>query len=306
MNSIDKNRQRVFHLMLLLPVVILFIFSYLPIFGIVIAFQDYQPGLGFFKSDWVGFENFRTLALLPDFMPALRNTLVIAVFKIIGNLVFPVAFALMLNELRVKWFKKTVQTITYLPYFLSWVVLGGILLDFLSQGNTSSDAGLMNTALLNLGLIDAPISFLGDKHVFPGTVIISDVWKHFGYNTIVYLAALTNINPSLYEASSIDGAGRWKQTWSVTLPGITPIIILMTVLSIGSILNAGFEQIFVLYSPSVYETGDIIDTLVYRLGLVDSQFSLSAAVGVFKSVVSGILILVSFKLADKYAGYRVF
>jgi putative aldouronate transport system permease protein len=306
MNSIDKNRQRVFHLMLLLPVVILFIFSYLPIFGIVIAFQDYQPGLGFFKSDWVGFENFRTLALLPDFMPALRNTLVIAVFKIIGNLVFPVAFALMLNELRVKWFKKTVQTITYLPYFLSWVVLGGILLDFLSQGNTSSDAGLMNTALLNLGLIDAPISFLGDKHVFPGTVIISDVWKHFGYNTIVYLAALTNINPSLYEASSIDGAGRWKQTWSVTLSGITPIIILMTVLSIGSILNAGFEQIFVLYSPSVYETGDIIDTLVYRLGLVDSQFSLSAAVGVFKSVVSGILILVSFKLADKYAGYRVF
>lgn len=306
MNSIDKNRQRIFHLMLILPVVTLFIFNYLPIFGIVIAFQNYQPGLGFLKSDWVGFENFKTLALLPDFMPALRNTLVIAVLKIIGNLVFPVAFALMLNELRVKWFKKTVQTITYLPYFLSWVVLGGILLDFLSQGNTASDAGLMNSALMNLGLIDTPISFLGNKNIFPGTVIISDVWKNFGYNTIVYLAALTNINPSLYEASSIDGAGRWKQTWHVTLPGITPIIILMTVLSIGSILNAGFEQIFVLYSPSVYETGDIIDTLVYRLGLVDSQFSLSAAVGVFKSVVSGILILVSYKLADKYAGYRVF
>ena len=306
MNSIDKSRQRVFHLMLLLPVLILFIFNYLPIFGIVIAFQNYQPGLGFLKSDWVGFDNFKTLALLPDFMPALRNTLVIAVFKIIGNLVFPVAFALMINELRVKWFKKTVQTITYLPYFLSWVVLGGILLDFLSQGNTASDAGLMNSVLINLGLVDAPISFLGDKNIFPTTIIISDVWKNFGYNTIVYLAALTNINPSLYEASSIDGAGRWKQTWHVTIPGITPIIILMTVLSIGSILNAGFEQIFVLYSPSVYETGDIIDTLVYRLGLVDSQFSLSAAVGMFKSVVSGSLIWISYKLADQYAGSRVF
>lgn len=306
MNTIDKKRQRVFHLMLLLPVVVLFVFNYLPIFGIVIAFQDYQPGLGFFESRWVGLDNFKTLALLPDFVPTLRNTLLIALFKIIGNLVIPIIFALMLNELRIKWFKKTVQTVTYLPYFLSWVVLGGILLDFLSQGNTAGDAGLMNRALLGMGLIDTPISFLGDKNVFPATVIISDVWKNFGYNTIVFLAALTNVNPSLYEASAIDGAGRWKQTWHVTLPGITPIIILMTVLSIGSILNAGFEQIFVLYSPSVYETGDIIDTLVYRLGLVDSQFSLSAAVGVFKSVISGILILISYKLADKYAGYRVF
>ncbi len=295
-----------FHLMLLLPVVTLFIFSYLPIFGIVIAFQDYQPGLGMLKSHWVGFDNFKTLALLPDFMPALRNTLVIAVFKIIGNMIFPVVFALMLNELRIKWFKKTVQTITYMPYFLSWVVLGGILLDFLSQGNTAGDAGFLNTFLMNIGLVDAPINFLGSKHIFPASIVISDIWKHFGYNTIVYLAALTSIDPSLYEASSIDGAGRWKQTWHITIPGIAPIIILMTVLSIGSILNAGFEQIFVLYSPSVYETGDIIDTLVYRLGLVNQQFSLSAAVGLFKSVISGILIVVSFKLAERYAGYRVF
>lgn len=306
MNTINKSRQRVFHLMLLLPVVLLFIFNYIPLFGVVIAFQDYQPGLGFFKSAWVGLENFKTIAILPDFMPALRNTLLIAIFKIVGNLVFPVIFALMLNELRIKWFMKTVQTVTYLPYFLSWVVLGGILLDFLSTGNTPSDSGFLNTILLNAGLINAPIDFLGNKHLFPATVVVSDVWKHFGYNTIVYLAAFTSINPSLYEASSIDGAGRWKQTWHVTLPGILPIIILMTVLSIGSILNAGFEQIFVLYSPSVYETGDVIDTLVYRLGLVNQQYSLSAAVGLFKSVVSGILILVSYKLADKYAGYRVF
>lgn len=306
MLNIDKKRQRMFHLMLLLPVLVLFIFSYLPIFGIVIAFQDYQPGLGMLKSRWVGLENFKTIALLPDFMPALRNTLIIAVFKIIGNMIFPVVFALMLNELRIKWFKKTVQTITYLPYFLSWVVLGGILMDFLSQGNTAGDAGFMNTFLMNIGLVDSPINFLGNKHMFPGTVIISDVWKNFGYNTIVYLAALTSINPSLYEASSIDGAGRWKQTWNVTIPGIAPIIILMTVLSIGNILNAGFEQIFVMYSPSVYATGDIIDTLVYRLGLVNQQFSLSAAVGLFKSVISGILIVISFKMADRYAGYRVF
>lgn len=292
--------------MVLIPVALLFVFNYLPIFGLVMAFQDFQPGLGFLNSKWVGLDNFRTLLYLPDFIPALRNTLLIALGKIIGNIVVPLTFALMLNEIKNKIFKKTVQTVTYLPYFLSWIVLSGILINFLTQGNTGNDTGFLNLILQNIGLIDEPVNFLGDKQIFPWTMIISDIWKNFGYNAIVYLAALTGIDPGLYEASAIDGAGRWKQTWHITIPGIIPIIILMTVLAIGNILNAGFDQIFNMYSASVYETGDIIDTLVYRLGLINQQYSLSAAVGFFKSVVSGILIVVSYKLADKFAGYRVF
>ena len=304
--NLHGSRQAAFHGMLFIPCLMLFVFSYLPIFGLVMVFQNFQPGFGFLRSKWVGLDNFRTVFLLPDFLPALRNTLVIAIGKIIGNIIVPIVFALMLNEVRNKAFKKTAQTITYLPYFLSWVVLAGILRNFLTQGNTAADMGFLNTILKNMGIIEQPISFLGDKNIFPWTMIISDVWKNFGYNAIVYLAALTGIDPGLYEAAAIDGAGRWKQTWHITLPGIIPIITLMTVLAIGGILNAGFDQIFNLYSPSVYSTGDIIDTLVYRLGLINQQYSLSAAVGFFKSIVSGILIIVSYKLADKLAGYRVF
>lgn len=243
--------------------------------------------------------------LLPDTWPAVRNTLIIAIGKIIGNLVVPISFALLLNEIRVRWFKRAAQTITYLPYFLSWVVLGGILIKFLSPGSSSTTPGLLNTLLVNLHIIKEPIYFLGSNSTFRGTMIISDIWKNFGYNTIIYLAALTGIDPTLYEAAMVDGAGKIKQTIHVTMPGIAPFIALMTIMSIGSVLNAGFDQIFNLYSPAVYATGDIIDTLVYRLGLINQQYSLSAAVGLLKSVVSCILVLTGYKLADKYAGYKV-
>jgi len=301
-----KKNNLVFHLMLLIPVIILFIYSYLPMFGIVMSFEKFSPNLGFLKSKWVGLDNFKTLLLLPDTFPAVRNTLIIAIIKIIGNLIVPIVFALMLNEVKVKWFKKTVQTITYLPYFLSWVILGGILIKFLSPGSAASAPGFFNNILVALHIIKEPIYFLGDNNYFRGTMIISDIWKGFGFNTIVYLAALTGIDPSLYEAAAVDGAGRWRQTWNITLPGIAPFIALMTILSIGSVLNAGFDQIFNLYSPAVYESGDIIDTLVYRLGLINQQYSLSAAVGLLKSIVSLILVLTGYKLADKYAGYKVF
>ena len=217
----------------------------------------------------------------------------------------PISFALLLNEIRVRWFKRTAQTITYLPYFLSWVVLGGILIKFLSPGSSSTTPGLLNTLLVNLHIIKEPIYFLGSNSTFRGTMIISDIWKNFGYNTIIYLAALTGIDPTLYEAAMVDGAGKIKQTIHVTMPGIAPFIALMTIMSIGSVLNAGFDQIFNLYSPAIYATGDIIDTLVYRLGLINQQYSLSAAVGLLKSVVSCILVLTGYKLADKYAGYKV-
>lgn len=301
-----RSDQLFFHGMLLIPVLILFVYNILPIpAGILMAFQNFQPGRGFLNSEFVGLENFQKLVQLPDTFPALWNTLIIAVLKIIGNLVIPVTFALMLNEVRIKWFKKTVQTITYLPYFLSWVILAGILIKFLSPGSAASSPGLFNTILMQIGLIDEPIYFLGSNDTFRETMVVSDIWKNFGYNTIVYLAALTGIDPTLYEAAAVDGAGRWKQTIHITIPGIAPFIALMTILAIGNILNAGFDQIFNLYSPAVYETGDIIDTLVYRLGLVNQQYSLSAAVGLLRSIVSCILVLAGYKLADKYAGYKV-
>lgn len=302
----SKKDQMMFHGMLFIPVTILFIYNILPIpAGILMAFQDFQPAKGFLKSDFVGLKNFQKLFLLPDTLPALKNTLLIAVWKIIGNLVISIIFALLLNEIRMKWFKKAVQTITYLPYFLSWVVLSGILIKFLSPGSATQSAGFFNELLLRIGIIAEPIYFLGSNDTFQKTMVITDIWKNFGYNSIVYLAALTGIDPTLYEASAIDGAGRLRQTWHITLTGIAPFIALMTILSIGNVLNAGFDQIFNLYSPAVYESGDIIDTLVYRLGLVQQQYSLSAAVGLLRSIVSCILVLTGYKLADKFAGYRV-
>ncbi len=311
MTHTKKRRYRnsstfLFHAMLFFPVALLFLYNVLPIpAGILMAFQNFQPGKGFFGSEFVGFKNFIRLWRLPDTLPALRNTVVIAVWKIAGNLMVPIVFALLLNEIRVKWFKRTVQTITYLPYFLSWVIVAGILIKFLSPGSAASEPGFLNTVLLNLGLIKEPVYFLGTNATFQGTIVVSDIWKGFGYNSIVYLAALTGIDPSLYEAAAIDGAGRWKQTVHVTLPGIAPFIALMTILSIGNVLNAGFDQIFNLYSPAVYASGDIIDTLVYRMGLVNKQYSLSAAIGLLKSIVSCILVLAGYRLADRYAGYKV-
>ena len=304
---IAHRRERLFyHGMLFIPVVLLFIYHFLPIpAGILMSFQNFQPGKGFFGSELVGFENFQKLLILPDTFPALRNTLIIAVEKIICNLIIPILFALLLNEVRVKWFKRAVQTITYLPYFLSWVILAGILIKFLSPGSSATSPGFFNTLLINLGILDEPVYFLGNNDTFRQTMVITDVWKNFGYKTIVYLAASTGIDPTLYEASAVDGAGRLKQTFYITIPGIAPFIALMTVLSIGDVLNAGFDQIFNLYNPAVYETGDIVDTLVYRLGMVNQQYSLSAAVGLLKSIVSCSLVLISYKLADKLAGYRV-
>lgn len=301
-----SHEHLTFHLMLLIPVMLLLVYHLLPIpAGVMMSFQKFQPMKGFFRSKFVGFDNFIRLFKMTDTLPAIRNSLIIALYKIVFNLLVAVIFALLLNEIRQSWLKRTVQTITYLPYFLSWVILSGIFVRFLSPGSAATSPGLMNTILMNLGLINEPIYFLGSNNTFRATMIVTDVWKNFGYKSIVYLAALTDIDPTLYEAAEVDGAGRWKQTIHITLPCIAPFIALMTILSIGSILSAGFDQIFNMYNPAVYETGDIIDTLTYRLGLVNQQYSLSAAVGLMRSAVSCVLVLTSYKLADKYAGYRV-
>lgn len=287
------------HVMLVPGIVLVLIFSYLPMLGLVMAFQDFQPQLGFFRSDWIGLENFKLMFEYPDARQVIWNTLLIAVIKIIAHLIVPLIFALLLNEVRKMVFKRFVQTFVYLPHFLSWVILGGILLDMLS-----TDGGLVNQALGWFGI--EPIFFLGNGDWFRFTVIVSDVWKDFGFSTIIFLAALSGINPDFYEAALIDGANRWQQTLKITIPSLIPITIVVATLSLGNILNAGFDQIFNLYNPLVYEKGDIIDTYVYRVGLIGGDFGFGTAVGVFKSLVSFVLIVISYRLAYKLANYRIF
>ena len=298
MNILKKIRQQWhLHIMLIPAVILVFIFSYIPLYGLIIAFQKYNPAMNF-NSPWVGFDNFKYLFGQANFVKTIWNTFYIAVFKIIGNIIVPVTFSLLLNEVRNKYAKRTFQTIVYVPNFLSWVIMAGILLDILSpEGIVNSFLGLFGSS---------PISFLGDPKLFPWTVIITDIWKTFGFGTVIYLAALTSIDPGMYEAALVDGAKRWNQTRYITIPMLLPTIILMSVLSLGNVLNAGFDQIFNLYSPITYETGDIIDTYVYRLGIEKAQYSLGAAVGMFKSLISGTLMVTSYILADKLAGYRIY
>jgi len=285
-------------LMLLPGVVLVFIFSYIPMIGILISFQHYIPARGFLRSEWVGWDNFSYVFNLPTVGRVFWNTIYISAMKIVLGFFVPIVVALLLNEIAQRKFKRVVQTMVYLPHFLSWVLLAGILLDILSL------KGIVNQLVTFFGA--EPIYFLGDNTWFPITLIVSDIWKEFGFATIVYLAALTAINPSLYEAAVIDGANRWKQTLNVTLPGMLPVMILVATLSLGNVLNANFDQVFNLYSPSVYQSGDVIDTMIYRIGLQDTQFSVSAALGLFRSVVSFGLISVSYWLAYRFANYRIF
>ncbi|WP_330698386.1 ABC transporter permease [Anaerocolumna sp. MB42-C2] len=292
-------RELPFHIMLLPAVIITFIFKYIPFAGITMAFEKYSPLKGMFNQKWVGFDNYKYLFSLPGFSSVIWNTVYIALLKMIGNLILPVLIALLLNEVRSKAYKKTVQTVLYLPHFISWAALAGIFIDILSPSG-----GIVNQMLQLFGM--KPVFFLGNSSVFPYTMVVSDIWKELGWGTIVYLAAITGIDPTYYEAAKIDGAGRLKQTLYVTIPSILPMILLMMVLSVGNVLQAGFEQVYNLYSPQVYSTGDIIDTFVYRIGVIETRFDLATAVGLFKSVISFILITVGYKLADKMAGYKVF
>jgi putative aldouronate transport system permease protein len=287
------------HLMIIPGLLLVLIFSYGPMLGIIIAFQKFNPAKGIMGSPLVGFDNFVYVMKLPSFYQVIWNTIYIAVMKIIAGLIVPLTVAVLLNEMRREFVKRMVQTLVYLPHFLSWVILSGVLVDILSPSS-----GIVNQGLQWLGI--EPIFFMADNHWFPFTLVLSNEWKEFGFSSIIYLAAITSINPSLYEAAVIDGANRWKQTWHVTLPGMAPIIVLMVTLSIGNVLNAGFEQVFNLYSPVVYESGDIIDTFVYRIGIVDAQYGVATAIGLFKSVVSFILLSTSYLMAYRFANYRIF
>ena len=284
--------------MLFPGMIFLILFHLIPMVGIIMAFQNFQPAKGIFGSEWIGLENFRRIFLLPDSRQIIGNTVIIAVSKLVLGTIAAVVFALLLNECRNIVLKRIVQTSVYLPHFLSWVILAVMF------SNLFSYTGVVNQVA---GLFGAePTMFLVSNKWFRPIVILGDVWKEFGYNSIIYVAAMTGIDPTLYEAGSIDGATRMQKILHITLPGILPTIVLMATLNMGQVLNAGFDQIQNLYSPLVYETGDIIDTYVYRVGLLGLQYSFGTAVGLFKSVISFALLVISYRLADKFAGYRIF
>ena len=293
----NKKNTLSYHVMMLPSTILLFVFSLIPMSNIIIAFEQYYPAKGIFRSKWIGLANFEYLFTLPDSWQVIGNTLIIAILKIIGNLAVPIIVAIILNEILNKPFKRIIQIVIYLPHFMSWVILGGILSSMLSL------SGLLNSLLYSFGI--EPIIFLASNEWFRTIIIMSDVWKEFGFGTIIFLAAMTTINPELYESADVDGASRLQSIIHITLPGIMTIIVLMATLSLGNVLNAGFEQIFTMYNPLVYETGDIIDTFVYRAGLVNAQYGLATAAGLVKSLVSFIMIAAAYKIANKTAGYNI-
>lgn len=295
--EIQKNWP--LYVLCLPALVCVLIFSYGPMVGLVMAFQNYKPWLGMTGSDWIGLDNFARIFQYRESIQAIINTLIIAVVKIIAGIIVPIVMAILLSEIRHVGLKKSIQTLVYLPHFLSWVTIAGIMIDILGL-----DGGI-NHVLTNL-FGTKPIFFLGDPSLFRPTVIISDLWKNFGFGMIVYLATITGIDPSYYEAAEIDGANRWQQIRHVTLPSMLPMIIVIATLSLGSILDAGFDQIFNLYNPLVYSTGDIIDTYVYRSSLLNGQYGFGTAVGLFKSGISFILIVISYRIAYKFANYKIF
>lgn len=297
------KRELPLYLMILVPVIFALVYNYFPLVGYMMAFVDYTPSSkGFlyavFHSKFIGFDTFKMIFTAPDTFQVIFNTLFISVLKWMAKIFVPLIFALLLNEVTKKWFGKMALTITYIPFFLSWVVLGNILLTFFSPQD-----GTFNQVLTSLGL--PTTYFFGTPNQFPFAVVLSDLWQQIGYNTIIYLAALTSVDVGMYEAASVDGAGRLKQMLYLTLPSITPIVILVAILGLGNILNAGQDQILNLYSPAVYSTGDVIDTYAFRMGIQNGLFSIATAVGLFKSVVTFIMISLSYLIANKFTNYKV-
>ena len=271
------------------------VFHYGPMAGLLIAFQDYNLMKGIWGSEWVGLKNFQVIFNSPDFWLIMRNTLIISVYRIVFNMFPDLIFALLLNEIRVQWFKRVIQTVTYGPYFLSWVIVYGLVFAFLAP-----DSGLVNQAIRDLG--GTPVDFLAKKEYFRTILITTDLWKNTGYGAIIYLAALAAIDPHLYEAATVDGAGRWRQLVHITLPGVMNVFVLLLILRIGHILDAGFEQIYIFLNARVYDVGDIIDTWVFRRGIENLDFSVAAAVGFFKSVIGFVLVISANRIAKKLGG----
>lgn len=278
-------RYRELYLLFLPAAIFLIIFAYVPYTGLVMAFQEFSPRRGIGGSPWVGLENFQYLFGRAGFFQILLNTVLISLYKLIFGLPLPIIFALLLNEVRLMSFRRVSQTLASFPHFLSWVVYGGLMVIFLAPG------GAFANTLAGLNLADPRL--LSTPTTFRSVLVVTEILKSFGWSAIIYLAAITAIDPTLYEAAMVDGANRWRQMWHITLPAIRGVIVILFILQLGRILDAGFEQVFVMYNPSVYSVAEIIDTYVYRVGLVSGRFSLGTAVGVFKGVIGLFLILSS-------------
>ncbi|MCK6206146.1 sugar ABC transporter permease [Bacillus infantis] len=279
--------------LLMVPGILFFIiYKYVPMWGIVIAFQDYSIFTGVLESKWVGFKHFERMFEAEEFYRIFKNTLLISLYKLFWGFPAPIIVALMLNELRNMMYKRTIQTVIYMPHFLSWVIVGGIMMNLLGPST-----GIVNSFVEFLGF--EPIYFLADDSWFRSVLVASDLWKSVGWGTILYLAALAGIDPQLYEAATVDGANKWQQTWHITLPSLLPTIVILLILQMGNILEVGFEQVFILLNPLVYNVGDVFETYVYRVGVTQGQFSYTTAVGLFKSVIALILVVAANKFAKK-------
>ncbi|WP_041643920.1 ABC transporter permease [Mahella australiensis] len=279
--------QNKYLILLFLPGLIWFIiFKYGPMYGLLMAFQDYSLVKGVWGSTWVGLKHFQYLFTGPDFLPVLKNTIIISAYKIIFGFPAPIILALMLNEVKSTAFKRTIQTVSYLPHFFSWVVLAGLVMMALSPS-----VGIVNQIIQAFG--GKPIFFVADKQWFRTVLVATDIWASIGWGSIIYLAAIAGLDPELYEAAVLDGANRWQRIRHITIPGIAPTIAVMLILRTGSILDAGFDQVMNLYSPPVYDVADIIDTYMYRMGIGGFQFSLTTAAGMFKSVIGFVLIIIT-------------
>jgi putative aldouronate transport system permease protein len=286
-------------MILMLPGMLYYaIFHYGPMYGAIIAFKDYQLLEGVFASPWVGLDNFTRLFDNDSFLEAFRNTLLISLYKLIFGFPAPIVFALLLNEIRLVLFKQLVQTITYMPHFVSWVILAGMMIPFLSPS-----IGPVNAVLKYAGL--DPIYFLADTHWFRTVLVVSDTWKDLGWGSIIYFASLAGINRELYESADVDGANRFKKMWHITLPGIFPAIVIMFIFAVGKLIQDDFDQVFNLYNPAVYEVGDVVSTYVYRVGLVGLDYSLAAAVGLFKNVIALFMVAGANWLTKRFSEYSL-
>lgn len=281
--KLDLQRNYQAYLMVLPSIVLIFIFCYIPMYGVLMAFENYRPQLGVLGSEWVGLYHFKDFFTSPHSLNVLRNTVVISVYSLLVGFPFPIILALLLNEVRCQAYKRTVQTISYMPYFISNVVICGMLKSFLAYD------GLFNQIGAVFGM--APKSFLNNPALFPSVIVFSDLWQSIGWNSIIYMAALAGIDPDLYEAAHIDGCGRLRQIWHITLPGIVPTMVTLLILSIGGLLGANSDKILLLYSPLTYETGDVIGTFVYRRGIKGGDFSYSTAVSLFQTVINFLLLI---------------
>lgn len=294
----DIRKNRAIYLMVLPVVLYFFIFKYFPMYGAVIAFKDFSPAKGIWGSDWVGFQHFKDFFQSYYFIRVLRNTFLISFYNLIFGFPAPIILAILLNELRQKLFKSIVQTVSYLPHFISIVVISGLIIDFTNRG------GIVNSIIMFFGGQDSAL--MNNAENFRTIFVSTSVWQELGWSSIIYLAALSGINPELYEAVRVDGAGRFRQIWSVTLPGLIPTIMILLILRIGGLMEVGFEKVVLLYNPNTYETADVISSFVYREGLAQgNDYSYTTAVGLFQSMINFVLLISANSLSRRFSGSRL-